>query len=93
MTSTNSSPTLNGPTCTYRSYEVPDVKTEKRVEVVVPLLTLSYYYLFLAIFYLFIHISINLFIYLKQMEPKHPLEYNGLGSYSERQRDGISCQT
>lgn len=32
MTSTNSSPTSNGLTCTYKGYEVPDAKTEKRVE-------------------------------------------------------------
>lgn len=72
MTSTNSSPTLNGLMCTYKGYEVPDAKTEKRVEVVIPPLTLSYYNLFLDISYLFIYISTNLFIYLKQMEPKHP---------------------
>nr|XP_034331815.1 uncharacterized protein LOC117690981 [Crassostrea gigas] len=32
MTSTKSSPTLNGLTCTYKGHEVPDTKTEKRVE-------------------------------------------------------------
>lgn len=32
MTSKNSSPILNGLTCTYKGYEVPDAKTEKRVE-------------------------------------------------------------
>lgn len=67
MTSTNSSPTSNGLTCTYKGYEVPDAKTEKRVEVVIPPLTLSYYNLFLALY-----MSTNLFICLKKMEPKHP---------------------
>lgn len=72
MTSTNSSPTLNGLTCTYKGHEVTDAKTEKRVEVMIPPFTLSYYDLFLAIFHLFIYISTNLFIYIKQLEAKHP---------------------
>lgn len=76
MASTNSSQTLNA--CTYNGYEVTDGKTEKRVEVVIPLS--CYLFMFLAIV-LYIHIFFFQSIYISKIkiEPlsKHPLEYNG----------------
>lgn len=78
MASTNSSQTLNGFTCTYNGYEVTDGKTEKRVEVVIPLS--CYLFMFLAIV-LYIHIfffqSIHIFKIKIEPSSKHPLEYNG----------------
>lgn len=65
MTSTNSSPTSNGLTCTYKGYEVPDAKTEKRVEVVIPPLTLSYYNLFLALLSVYIYVYQSIYMFKK----------------------------
>lgn len=65
MTSKNSSPILNGLTCTYKGYEVPDAKTEKRVEVVIPPLTLSYYNLFLALLSVYIYFYQSIYMFKK----------------------------